>query len=142
MSQVSVITSDTCFPRTWDLTNSIQRLLLLVVPFSVQRRLRFRNVWQERATTFRLCKRGWALGDSPSRPICELFRGVLRYMNISKWLQCNAEANGGGLALWGSDGSLGVLRTSDATYHAAWLPWITNIGQILASNEITKGGVC
>ncbi|KAG9232521.1 putative beta-galactosidase C [Amylocarpus encephaloides] len=53
---------------------------------------------------------------------------------------CNAETNGGGLALWGSDGSLGNLRTSDATYHQAWLPFITKIGQIIANNEITKGG--
>jgi Glycosyl hydrolases family 35 len=55
---------------------------------------------------------------------------------------CNAETNGGGLALWGSDGSLGSLRTSDSTYYQAWLPWITKVGEILASNEITKGGVC
>jgi beta-galactosidase len=54
---------------------------------------------------------------------------------------CNAETNGGGLALWGSDGSLGSLRTSDETYHQAWLPWIANVGGILAKNEITKGGV-
>lgn len=54
---------------------------------------------------------------------------------------CNAETNAGGYALWGSDGSMGTLRTSDATYHAAWLPWVTNIGKILASNEVTTGGV-
>ncbi|KAH6717457.1 glycoside hydrolase [Leptodontidium sp. MPI-SDFR-AT-0119] len=53
---------------------------------------------------------------------------------------CNAETNGGGFALWGSDGSLGNLQTSDATYHEAWLPWITQIGEIIAKNEITKGG--
>lgn len=53
---------------------------------------------------------------------------------------CNAETNGGGLALWGSDGSMGTLRQSDATYHDAWLPWITNIGTILANNQITNGG--
>lgn len=54
---------------------------------------------------------------------------------------CNAETNGGGLALWGSDGSLGNLRTSDATYYQAWLPFITKIGNIIAANEITQGGV-
>ncbi|KAG0652405.1 putative beta-galactosidase C [Hyphodiscus hymeniophilus] len=53
---------------------------------------------------------------------------------------CNAETNGGGFALWGSDGSMGSLRTADATYHNSWEPWITNIGQLLAANEITKGG--
>ncbi|RDW84730.1 glycoside hydrolase family 35 protein [Coleophoma cylindrospora] len=52
----------------------------------------------------------------------------------------NAETSGGGLALWGSDGSLGTLRTSDETYHQAWLPYITAIGQIIAANEVTKGG--
>jgi beta-galactosidase GanA len=54
---------------------------------------------------------------------------------------CNAETNGGGLALWGSDGSLGNLRTSDETYHEAWLPWVQQIGAILAANQITNGGV-
>lgn len=54
---------------------------------------------------------------------------------------CNAETNAGGLALWGSDGSMGTLREADATFHEAWLPWITNIGQILAKNQITNGGV-
>jgi hypothetical protein len=53
---------------------------------------------------------------------------------------CNAETNGGGLALWGSDGSMGKLRTSDETYHQAWLPWIKEIGGILAKNQITNGG--
>lgn len=53
---------------------------------------------------------------------------------------CNAETNGGGLALWGSDGSLGSLRTSDDTYHEAWLPWIEKIGAIIAANQVTNGG--
>jgi hypothetical protein len=53
---------------------------------------------------------------------------------------CNAETNGGALALWGSDGSLGNLRTSDLTYHSAWLPWVQQIGQIIAANQITQGG--
>ncbi|KAG8156667.1 hypothetical protein KVR01_013458 [Diaporthe batatas] len=53
---------------------------------------------------------------------------------------CNAEHNGGGLALWGSDGSLGNLRTSDETYHQAWIPWVQKIGSIIAANQITNGG--
>ncbi|KAH8910107.1 family 35 glycosyl hydrolase [Coniochaeta sp. PMI_546] len=53
---------------------------------------------------------------------------------------CNAETSGGGLALWGSDGSLGTLRTSDETYHQAWLPWVNAVGKIIADNQITKGG--
>ncbi|KUI59563.1 putative beta-galactosidase C [Cytospora mali] len=52
----------------------------------------------------------------------------------------NAETNGGGLALWGSDGSLGGIRTSDETYHQAWLPWVQKIGAIIAANQITNGG--
>jgi hypothetical protein len=55
---------------------------------------------------------------------------------------CNAETNGGGYALWGSDRSLGILRTSDETYQQAWLPWVAKIGQILAANQVTNGGVC
>ena len=50
------------------------------------------------------------------------------------------QTNGGGLTLWGSDGSLGKLRTSDETYHQAWLPWIKEIGAIIAKNQITNGG--
>ncbi|KAH8815593.1 glycoside hydrolase superfamily [Xylogone sp. PMI_703] len=53
---------------------------------------------------------------------------------------CNGETNGGGFALYGSDGSFGSLRTSDERYHQAWLPWVTQIGKIIAANEITKGG--
>ncbi|KAI9732382.1 MAG: hypothetical protein M1834_001590 [Cirrosporium novae-zelandiae] len=52
----------------------------------------------------------------------------------------NAETNGGGLALWTSDGSGGKLRTSNETYHQAWLPWQTKISNILAKNQITNGG--
>lgn len=52
----------------------------------------------------------------------------------------NAETNGGGYALWGSDGSLGRLRTSDETYYNAWLPWVKEIGAIIAANQITNGG--
>jgi len=52
----------------------------------------------------------------------------------------NGETNAGGFALWGSDGSMGSLRTSDETYHQAWLPWINEMGSILAKNQITNGG--
>lgn len=52
-----------------------------------------------------------------------------------------AETSGGGLALWGSDGSIGAIRTADETYHQAWLPWVTQVGQIIAANQITEGGV-
>lgn len=53
---------------------------------------------------------------------------------------CNAETNGGGFALWGSDGSLGKVRTSDETYHQAWLPWMDEINAIIKRNQITEGG--
>jgi len=53
---------------------------------------------------------------------------------------CNAETNGGGFALYLGDGSGGALRSSNEVYHQAWLPWITNVNQILARNEIDKGG--
>lgn len=55
---------------------------------------------------------------------------------------CNAETSGGGHALWGSDGSLGVLRTSDETHYKAWPPYVTQVGKIIAKNQITNGGVC
>ena len=54
---------------------------------------------------------------------------------------CNAETNAGGLALWGSDGSMGLLRTSNETYDQAWQPWVAKLGEILARNQITTGGV-
>ena len=59
---------------------------------------------------------------------------------------CNAETNAGGFALYLADGSSsnpsygGNLRTSDATYHAAWTPWVQYIAQIIAANEYAKGG--
>ncbi|KAF2020369.1 glycoside hydrolase family 35 protein [Aaosphaeria arxii CBS 175.79] len=53
---------------------------------------------------------------------------------------CNAETNGGGFALWTSDGSGGKYRTSDETYRRAWSEWITEVGTIIAKNQITNGG--
>ncbi|KAL1878815.1 hypothetical protein VTK73DRAFT_7468 [Phialemonium thermophilum] len=53
---------------------------------------------------------------------------------------CNGETNGGGLALWGSDGSFGKLRSNDEAYHQAWIPWVSKVGKIIADNQITKGG--
>lgn len=52
----------------------------------------------------------------------------------------NAETNAGGLALYGSDGSFGNVRTSDETYYNAWLPFIQKVGAIIAANQITEGG--
>lgn len=37
---------------------------------------------------------------------------------------------------------MGKLRTSDEAYHEAWLPYMRRVGQIIAANQITKGGVC
>ncbi|KAF3769880.1 family 35 glycoside hydrolase [Cryphonectria parasitica EP155] len=52
----------------------------------------------------------------------------------------NGEYTAGGLALWGSDGSMGTLRTSDEAYYEAWLPWVQELGAIIAANQITEGG--
>ncbi|KAF3045591.1 hypothetical protein E8E12_010328 [Didymella heteroderae] len=52
----------------------------------------------------------------------------------------NAETNGGGFALWTSDGSGGTYRTSDETYRKAWSEWIAEVGPIIAKNQITNGG--
>ena len=32
------------------------------------------------------------------------------------------------------------MRTSDETYHQAWIPWVQKIGSIIAANQITNGG--
>lgn len=53
---------------------------------------------------------------------------------------CNAETNGGGFALWTSDGSGGKYRTSDETYRKAWSEWVAEVGHIIARNQITNGG--
>jgi len=52
----------------------------------------------------------------------------------------NGETNGGGFALWMSDGSGGQLRISDEEYYNDWLPWMQEIESILEKNQITKGG--
>ncbi|KXS96174.1 hypothetical protein AC578_2652 [Pseudocercospora eumusae] len=81
--------------------------------------------------------------ESPGKDIQKLFDMC---KEIGLWViarpgpYCNAETNGGGLALYGSDGSFGKLRTSDETYHQAWLPWMKAVGTIIAKNQITKGG--
>ncbi|KAH9818135.1 glycoside hydrolase family 35 protein [Teratosphaeria destructans] len=81
--------------------------------------------------------------STPARDVqyfLDLAKEVGLYVIARPGPYCNAETNGGGLALWGSDGSLGKLRTSDETYHQAWLPWITAIGELLAKNQVTQGG--
>ncbi|GAB7358299.1 hypothetical protein MBLNU230_g2373t1 [Neophaeotheca triangularis] len=52
----------------------------------------------------------------------------------------NAETSAGGLALWTTDGSGGEYRTADERFYEAWLPWITEMGKIIARNQITEGG--
>lgn len=37
---------------------------------------------------------------------------------------------------------MGKLRTSDEAFHQAWLPYMRKVGQIIAANQITRGGVC
>ncbi len=63
------------------------------------------------------------------------------FLGLTAAIPTKAETNGGGLALWGGDGSMGTLRTSDATYYRSWLPWVSAVGQIIAKNQITNGGV-
>lgn len=36
---------------------------------------------------------------------------------------------------------MGEIRTSDETYYQAWLPWVQKVGEIIAANQITEGGV-
>ncbi|KAJ5298628.1 lung carbonyl reductase [Penicillium atrosanguineum] len=52
----------------------------------------------------------------------------------------NAETSAGGFALWASNGQMGETRTSAESYYERWLPWILNIGKIIAANQITNGG--
>lgn len=32
------------------------------------------------------------------------------------------------------------MRTSDETYHAAWLPWVARVGALVAAHSVTEGG--
>jgi hypothetical protein len=34
----------------------------------------------------------------------------------------------------------GNLRTSDATFHNSWIPWVEYVNQIIAANEYPRGG--
>jgi beta-galactosidase len=62
-------------------------------------------------------------------------------MEMTPTHQLQAETNGGGLALWGSDGRIGVIRSSDEQYHKSWAPYVEEIMSIIAANQITEGGV-
>lgn len=93
--------------------------------------------------SFHSPRRGVFDFETPARDVQHLLdiaKDVGLYVIARPGPYCNAETNGGGLALWGSDGSLGQLRTSDETYHQAWLPWITEVDTILANNQVTNGG--
>ncbi|KAK6539096.1 hypothetical protein TWF694_010635 [Orbilia ellipsospora] len=51
----------------------------------------------------------------------------------------NGESTGGGLPGWGVRVE-GQWRNSNANYTAAWEPYISSVGKIIAKNQITKGG--
>jgi beta-galactosidase len=53
---------------------------------------------------------------------------------------CNAETSAGGFALWAANGQMGNERTSDEAYYEKWQPWISEVGKIIAKNQITNGG--
>ena len=36
---------------------------------------------------------------------------------------------------------MGEIRTSDDKYYQAWIPFVTEIGKIIAANQVTTGGV-
>jgi beta-galactosidase len=52
----------------------------------------------------------------------------------------NGETSAGGFALWVANGQMGRTRTSAESYYERWLPWILQIGKIIAANQITNGG--
>ncbi|KAL6154697.1 hypothetical protein ACJQWK_00661 [Exserohilum turcicum] len=80
---------------------------------------------------------------SPAKDVQRLFKAAQDaglYVIARPGPYCNAETNGGGFALWTSDGSGGRYRTSDETYRKAWSEWVAEIGDIIAKNQITNGG--
>ena len=80
---------------------------------------------------------------SPAKDLQRLFdaaKDAGLYVIARPGPYCNAETNGGGFALWTSDGSGGKYRTSDETYRVAWSEWIAEVGAIIAENQITQGG--
>jgi hypothetical protein len=85
------------------------------------------------------------VGDRPPWAICKCLSStdchiLSRCCTILTNIQ--AQTNAGGLALWGADGSMGALRTSDEDYHESWSPYISEVARIIATNQITNDGVC
>ncbi|EPS35567.1 hypothetical protein H072_11078 [Dactylellina haptotyla CBS 200.50] len=81
--------------------------------------------------------------ESPGKNLQVLFdaaKEIGLYVVVRPGPYVNAEYSAGGIALWATDGSGGKLRTSDATYHQAWLPYVNALGPIIARNQITEGG--
>jgi beta-galactosidase GanA len=62
------------------------------------------------------------------------------YMIVRPGPYVNAEANAGGFPLWLTTGAYGELRTDDSKYTAAWMPYYTQIAEIIAPHLITNGG--
>lgn len=52
----------------------------------------------------------------------------------------NAETTAGGFASWVTTGAYGGLRDNDTRYTAAWTPYMTKMGQIVAQHLVTNGG--
>ncbi|KAF3921866.1 Beta-galactosidase [Arthrobotrys entomopaga] len=81
--------------------------------------------------------------ESPGKNLQVLFdtaKEVGLYVVVRPGPYVNAEYTAGGIALWATDGSGGKLRTSDETFHQAWLPYVEALGPIIKRNQITEGG--
>jgi Glycosyl hydrolases family 35 len=62
------------------------------------------------------------------------------YVRLIYVIQINAETTAGGLALWSTSETTGMLRTNATSWTDAWTPYIQAIGKVVALNQITNGG--
>lgn len=73
-------------------------------------------------------------------PIMTLAKELGMYMIIRPGPYINAEANGGGFPLWITTGEYGGLRDNNPRYTEAWLPYMTEIANVIRPHLVTNGG--
>ncbi|KAJ1324575.1 beta-galactosidase [Microdochium nivale] len=73
-------------------------------------------------------------------PIMTLAKELGMYMIIRPGPYINAEANGGGFPLWVTTGEYGGLRDNNQRYTEAWLPYMTEIANVIRPHLVTNGG--
>lgn len=77
--------------------------------------------------------------DDPSK-LFTLAKEIGLYIIFRPGPYINAETTAGGFPGYVTTGEFGALRNNDTKYTAAWEPYMSRIGEIVAQHQVSNGG--